>query len=79
MEKLLKTKTTKTADVTPMSNHTRIRMLVLVAREIAETGHFESYADLKEAVKLRAAALRIPYDADLLARALDRLDRSIGR
>lgn len=47
------------------------RLLAKLLREVLRGEQFEHVADVKEALKVRCATRRIPYDADLINRACD--------
>jgi len=51
-----------------------VRLVVRVLEGLTAATTFDSYADIKEALKLRLARLRIRYDCDVIAEALDRLE-----
>jgi hypothetical protein len=63
-----KTTTTKTTA-------TRSSVLSKLVNEVLNVEHFESLADLAEAVKCRAARLHIPYDSTRVAEAIDLVGR----
>jgi hypothetical protein len=50
------------------------KLIVRVLQDLVRRETFDSYGDLKEALKRRCAKLRIPYDAGLITDALDRLE-----
>jgi hypothetical protein len=50
---------------------TKTGVLVALIHELLNAERFETAADLKHAVKTRAARLRIPYDSAAIAEALD--------
>ena len=51
-------------------------VLVAVLHELLNVERFDTIADICEALKLRAARLRIPYNADSIAEALVIVHRS---
>jgi len=62
---------------TPKHIDADILRIVLVLREILRTAKepYESYADLKEDLKMRCATLHLPYDATAITAALDQVER----
>lgn len=52
-----------------------VKRLVLLGQELTRQRRYATYADLKADLRDRAARLRLPYDAELLGAALDRLER----
>jgi hypothetical protein len=54
----------------------RAPILAAIVHELVKAESFERYADLKEAVKVRCAQLRIPYHAQTVAVALDVVERT---
>jgi hypothetical protein len=53
-----------------------IKVIVVVLQHLLRTApeSYESYADLKEDLKCQLAKLHIPYDGELIAAALDRVE-----
>lgn len=55
----------------PESEHTtRTKLIAKIVRECLAAETFTTESDLKEAVKVRCARLKIPYDSDLIAASL---------
>src|SRR5262245_28250114 len=54
---------------------THRRLLVCLLQGVVRRDAFASYADLKEAVRCRCAALHIPYTEALITGAIDELER----
>lgn len=52
-----------------------VKRLVLIAQELVNLRRYEDYVDLKADLRDRAARLHLAYDAEMLAEALDRLER----
>ena len=52
-----------------------VRVIVCVLQDVLAQEHFESYADLSEALKCRLARLKIPYRADWIGEAVEQLER----
>lgn len=62
--------------------NTRIRrapVLVAVVHEVLGREVFAGYADLAEALKCRAARLRIPYDSAAIGSAVSQVEHALGR
>ena len=61
---------------TPKHIDADILRIVLVLREILRTAKepYESYADLKEDLKMRCATLHLAYDATMITAALDQVE-----
>ena len=57
----------------PVTYHPETSVLVALLHETLNAEEFESIADLCEALKTRAARLRIPYDAATIANAVERV------
>jgi len=62
---------------TPQRLDADILRVVLVLRDLLReaTDPYESYADLKEDLKLRCAHYHLPYDATVITAALDQVER----
>jgi len=52
------------------------RVIAAAVHELLKVETFSNHADLTEAVKVRCARLRIPYDCGLVAAALDAVART---
>ena len=52
----------------------KIKLLVRVLQDVVKGQSFDSYADIKEALKCRLARLRIVYSSELVSAAMDRLE-----
>ena len=53
-----------------------VRLIVQILKPIVQKGPGTSYADLKERLKSECGRLHVPYDADVVARAMDSLEQS---
>lgn len=53
---------------------TATKLIVRVLQDLVAAEHFDTYADLADALKCRCAQLKIPYDGGLVSDALDRLE-----
>jgi|SRR5580765_1014159 hypothetical protein len=51
-----------------------VRLVVRVLQGLTAATTFDSYADVKEALKIRLARLGISYDTGVVVEALDRLE-----
>jgi len=52
---------------------TKMPVLAALCHELLNREEFATIADLADALKMRAARLRIPYDAARIAEALERV------
>jgi len=61
---------------TPQRLDADILRVVLVLRDLLReaTAPYESYADLKEDLKMRCTTLHLPYDATMITAALDQVE-----
>ena len=60
-----------------MENH--LGRLVALVHETVKTEQFETWVDLVEAVKQRAARLKLRYDSRLIGDAIERVERVRGK
>jgi hypothetical protein len=52
-----------------------VKLIVRVLQDLVVRDRFDSYADLKDALKTRLAKLRIPYEATVITEALDQVEQ----
>jgi len=64
---------------TPTTAHSRGGVLVALLHELVRAADFTCYADLLEALKTRAAGLRIRYDGPAIHDAVRQVEHSLGR
>jgi hypothetical protein len=53
-------------------------VVAAVLLELLKLEHFDSYADLADALKSRCARLRIPYDCGEISRAIEQVEAVRG-
>jgi hypothetical protein len=54
-------------------------VVAAVLLELLKVERFDTYGDLAEALKVRCATLRIPYDSGVISTAIEQVEASHGR